>query len=159
MESDTVIVRRITDADRAWVTDVLTLNWGSTRMISRGQMIQIDEQAGFIAEPHAGLVTYQIVGDECEVTLLNSFQKASGIGTALLNAVADEARRANCRRVWLITTNDNTPALRFYQRRGYVLVAVHREAVLRSRELKPEIPHFGIDGIPIRDEIELELIL
>ena len=29
----------------------------------------------------------------------------------------------------------------------------------RSRELKPEIPLYGVDGIRIRDEIELEIVL
>jgi hypothetical protein len=40
-----------------------------------------------------------------------------------------------------------------------VLVAVHRNALDISRELKPEIPQLGIDGVPLRDEIELEMML
>ena len=39
------------------------------------------------------------------------------------------------------------------------MVAVHRNAIEESRKLKPEIPLTGIDGLPIRDEIELELLL
>ncbi len=50
-------------------------------------------------------------------------------------------------------------ALRFYQKRGFVLVAIHRDALDISRKLKPEIPLIGNDGIPLRDEIELEMIL
>jgi hypothetical protein len=59
----------------------------------------------------------------------------------------------------LITTNDNTHALRFYQRRGLQLAALHRNAIEESRRLKPEIPQHGADGIPLRDELELELVL
>lgn len=56
-------------------------------------------------------------------------------------------------------TNDNTIALRFYQRRGFDLVALHRDAVTRARaELKPSIP-LEIDGIPLRHELELEMRL
>jgi hypothetical protein len=67
------------------------------------------------------------------------------------------ARRQGCARLWVITTNDNVDALRFYQRRGFCLVEVHRGAVDRSRvTLKPEIPAAGACGIPLRDEIELE---
>jgi len=58
-----------------------------------------------------------------------------------------------------MTTNDNTAALRFYQKWGFLLVAVHRNAVEQARKLKPEIPLTGIDGIPLRDEIELEVLL
>ncbi len=69
------------------------------------------------------------------------------------------ARQAGCARLWLMTTNDNLNTLRFYQKRGFVLVSVHRNAVMKSRQLKPEIPLTGNDGIPLRDEIELEMIL
>jgi GNAT superfamily N-acetyltransferase len=76
-----------------------------------------------------------------------------------MNAVVDEARKQNCERVFLATTNDNLHALRFYQKRGFELVAVHRGAVNESRKIKPGIPLIGNDGIPIRDEIELEMNL
>jgi hypothetical protein len=50
-------------------------------------------------------------------------------------------------------------ALRFYQKRGFVLVALHRNALELSRKLKPEISLIGNAGIPLRDEIELEIML
>jgi hypothetical protein len=59
----------------------------------------------------------------------------------------------------LITTNDNIDAIRFYQRRGMRLVAVHRDAVDDARRAKPSIPMIGEYGIPIHDELEFELQL
>jgi DNA-3-methyladenine glycosylase I len=59
-------------------------------------------------------------------------------------------------RIWLITTNDNIDALRFYQKRGYEMKTVHRYAMEVSRKTKPQIPFEGKYGIPIRDEIEME---
>jgi len=50
-------------------------------------------------------------------------------------------------------------ALGFYQKRGFELVAVHRGAVNESRKIKPSIPLVGMNGIPLRDEIELEIKL
>ena len=35
----------------------------------------------------------------------------------------------------------------------------YRNAVEKARLLKPEIPSIGLNGIPIRDQIELEKIL
>jgi len=49
--------------------------------------------------------------------------------------------------------------LRFYQKRGFELVAIHRNALEHSRKLKPEIPLTGKNGVPLRDEIELEMLL
>lgn len=103
-------------------------------------------------------MTYEIKDRECQIVSLDSKQENQGIGTALVNCVVQAAREKGCLRVWLITTNDNTRAMRFYQRRGFNLVALHFDAVNVSRELKPEIPLRGWDGIPIRHE-EFELII
>jgi GNAT superfamily N-acetyltransferase len=114
---------------------------------------------GFVAicenEP-SGLITYHLDSAECEIVTLDSLKEGYGIGSALIEAVKREALNAGCARLWLITTNDNTPALRFYQKRGFAIKAVYPNALENSRRLKPEIPEIGIDGIPIRDEIELE---
>ena len=106
-----------------------------------------------------GLVTFNIKNDDCEMVTLNSIKENIGLGTKLINSVIEDARSRSCKRVWLITTNDNLSAIRFYQKRGFNLVAVHKNALENSRKLKPEIPLIGNDGIPIHDEIELELLL
>jgi len=135
---------------------------GGPLIVSRGQLHDASELPAFIAwrgSERVGLSTYRLEGEACELVSLDSLYPNQGIGTALTVAVADAARRAGCRRLWLITTNDNLPALRFYQRRGFVLAALHVDAVAASRRLKPTIPLLGWAGIPIRDEIELELQL
>ncbi len=106
-----------------------------------------------------GLVTYFLAHRSCEIVTLASLTSGKGIGTALVRAALKSAAARQCRRVWLITTNDNTGALRFHQKTGFSLVALHREAVSKSRKPKPGIPDRGGDGIPIRDEIELEIRL
>jgi ribosomal protein S18 acetylase RimI-like enzyme len=102
-------------------------------------------------------VTYHLQDGECEVLSLDSLQEGIGIGTALLDAIAEEARASGCRRAFLITTNDNIGAIRFYQKRGWRMVAVYPGAVDKSRKIKPAIPLTGSHGIAIRDEIEFEL--
>jgi ribosomal protein S18 acetylase RimI-like enzyme len=156
-----VKARPLADADREWARAKLRDLWGEGA-VSRGVVHDPSALPGFVAEEvggPVGLVTYRIDGDDCEVVTINAFPKGAGAGTALVDAVLGAAREAGCRRVWLITTNDNLRALRFYQRRGFHLVAVHPNALARSRELKPSIPEIGLDGIPLRDELELELTL
>lgn len=150
--------------DRAWVRQVLRASWGEARVISRGRVHQTDRLPGFIASQEGrrlGLATYQIETGpdagtrQCELVSLDSLAEGQGIGTALVEAVIGAAREAGCWRVWLVTTNDNLPALGFYQKRGFVLVALHRDALAESRRLKASIPEIGRDGIPLRDELEL----
>ncbi len=155
-------IRDLTDEDKSWVQRVLVQYWGSTVQITRGQQLQADELPGVVAVrdgSEVGLLTYNIEGDECEIITHNSMAGHGGIGSCLLDAVRDKARELGCKRLWLITTNDNTPALRFYQRRGFDLVALYRNAVTESRKLKPEIPNAGFDGIAIRHELEMEYML
>jgi len=104
-------------------------------------------------------LTYHVDGRECEIVTINSLEEGVGVGSALLTAVKDKAKSLGCRRLWLITTNDNLNALRFYQKRGLHIAAVYPGAMERSRRLKPSIPLVGKDGIPLRDELELELSL
>ena len=157
-----MVIRAAEDADRERVRALVVEHWGGPIVVSRERVHAPDALPGLIAELDgriAGLATFRIDGLECELVTLNSFVDDAGCGTLLVERVADAARRAGCKRLWLITTNDNTGALRFYQKRGFQLVAVHRGAVDKARTLKPQIPLTGIDGIPIRDEIELELML
>ncbi len=152
-------IRPLTPDDRAWVARFNASHWGSDLMAVHGALYRLSELQGFCAiddDAPAGLVTYQIDEGGCEIVSLDSLRERQGIGSALLQAVEGTARERGCRRLWLITTNDNLPALGFYQRRGFVLAALHRNAVAAVRQIKPEIPVIGIDGIPIRDEIELE---
>lgn len=102
---------------------------------------------------------YRVENDEYEITTLNSLLGKQGIGTDLINAVIITAKDNHCRRLWLITTNDNTHAIRFYQRFGFTLREVHINALEESRKLKPSIPLIGMDNIPMQHEFEFEIIL
>jgi GNAT superfamily N-acetyltransferase len=157
-----IVIREIRETDRAWLVQFASERWGAPFVVSRGNMHELARLPGFIAEDQGepvGVVTYQKEGLACEVVSINSLRPHEGIGTLLLNAVKEMTLRAGCTRLWLVTTNDNLNALRFYQKWGMVLVAVHRNAVEQSRKLKPQIPLIGEHGIPLRDEIELEQML
>lgn len=155
-------IRPVTKDDKAWIAASLKEWWAGPKVVSRGKVHYPDTYPGFVAMVEgkpAGLITYNIVGEECEIITMNNLIENIGIGSALIDAVKNVAISRGCKRLWLITTNDNTHAFRFYQKYGFALVAVHRNAIEQSRKLKPEIPLIGNDGIPLRDEIELELIL
>jgi GNAT superfamily N-acetyltransferase len=156
-------IRPIERADRPAVRALVGELWGSTVAVAHGTVFEPAELPGFIAERDgrtAGLLTYEVRADTLEVVSINAFPPGDGTGTALLEAAARAAREQHgCRRVVLTTTNDNLDALRFYQRRGFRLVAVRPGAVDAARRLKPEIPAAGAYGIALRDELELERVV
>jgi len=161
-ELNQIQIRPVDATDAEWVRQLLAQHWGSAKIVSRGEVHLADRLPGFLALTsgrRVGLVTYRMDDGACEIVTLNSLVEGIGVGTALLSAVRTVAVSSKCRRVWLITTNDNLEALRFYQRKGFSLVALHRNALDVSRKLKPEIPSTGRDGILLRDELELEMLL
>ena len=140
----------------------LQKQWGGDTVVSRGRVHKTDMLCGFAAmqgEDLLGLITYDIRDGACEIVTLDSVAENRGVGTALLSAVSDYAKAQGCNRLWLITTNDNTHAIRFYQKRGFVMAALHVNAIEESRRLKPQIPLLGFDDIPIQHEIEFEKLL
>jgi GNAT superfamily N-acetyltransferase len=159
---ESFVIRPATEDDRAWIVRHLERSWGSPIVVSRGTAHDGSQLPALLAmrgDEHAGLATYHVAGDECELVSLDSLCEGQGIGSALLAGVGEEAGRRGCRRLWLITTNDNLDAIRFYHRRGMRLVAVHRGGADEARRLKPSIPLIGEHGIPIHDELEFELEL
>jgi ribosomal protein S18 acetylase RimI-like enzyme len=155
-------IRAIETSDRNWVSAFVKSHWGSEIVVAKGRVIRPAELDGFAAfkgkEP-LGLLTYRIDGRDCEIVTVDSTAEGAGIGTALIDAAKKVAKTKGCKRLWLITINDNLNALRFYQKRGFRLIALYPNALEASRKLKPEISSRAANGIPIRDELELELDL
>ncbi len=157
-----ILVREAGHEDRSWIGQQLRGSWGSTIIVSRGRMYDANQCPALVAVQDGrptGLATFRFHDDECELLSLEAIQRRSGVGSALLAGVAGKAADSGCRRLWLITTNDNLDAVRFYQRRGMRLVAVHSGAVDEARRMKPSIPEVGEYGIPLHDELEFELPL
>jgi SAM-dependent methyltransferase len=155
-------IRPLQDDERNWVKQLMVEHWGAETAVVHNTVYRSAELPGFIAvrgEKKVGLVTYNIKDGDCEIVTMNGLQPNIGIGAALIDAVKTTAQTAQCKRLWVITTNDNLRAVGFYQKQGFSLVAVHRNAVEASRKIKPEIPLVGNDDIPLRDEIELEIVL
>ncbi len=155
-------IKPVTDDDKEWVLEVVR-GWGADFIVTRGSKVYPTEIEGFLAvdesDERIGLVTFEIIDDQCEIVTLDAFRKFSGVGTALMEKVRQVATGCGCRRLWLITTNDNLDAIRFYQRRKMTIAAVHVNAIAESRRIKPSIPEIGQHGIPLRDEIEFEMFL
>lgn len=168
-------VRHATAADRAAVDAIHEITWGGPIVVGHGVSYDLRTLPTLVAVDAAGTVlgalAYHVGGDVLEVVSVaaahsdglgaptDSTAGGQGAGSALLAAAADEAYRYGLRRLWLITTNDNLPALRFYQRRGMRITAVAPGAVDEARRRKPSIPVTGNDGIALHDELTLQLRL
>ena len=152
----------IQDADRQAVATFLEQHWPGGAVFSHGRLFHPHREQGFVELRNGkivGLLTYAVDHGVMRIITLNRTLQGEGIGTALTLMTIDHARQNNVTRIWLTTTNDNLPALRFYQRLGFRIIQVSVGAMDKARKLKPDIPEVGYSGIPIHDEIVLELYL
>jgi GNAT superfamily N-acetyltransferase len=155
-------VRSLADADRPWVAALCHRHFGGDTVATLGRLHQPALLPGLVAweaGERVGALCFCEDESGAEVVLLAADGPGRGAGGALLGALEEMGRRQGWERLRLLVTNDNTPALRFYQRRGWDLVALHAGAVERDRLRKPEIPRHGVDGIPLRHALELRLPL
>jgi len=148
-----------TDNENKAVSEIIK-GWGSDILVSRGKIHRAEDLDGILVydnEKIAGLGLYTIDNHDCEIVLLETFVHNKGIGSQLMESIKEIARAKNCNRIWVITSNDNIDAIKFYQRKGFNISNIYINAIEESRKMKPEIPHIGNYGIPIRDEIEFEM--
>ena len=157
LELPPVMVREATDSDRAAARELFQRDFGRTRIVAFGEVMDIDAMPALVAvlrtEP-SGALAYRLLGDSLHIVALatDPMWQRSGVGGYLIAEAELLARRLKLKRVVISTTNDNLPALHFYQRRGYILTELVANSVVAHTH--QEIAGFG--GIPVRDEIRLE---
>ena len=154
-------VRPIKNIDRPYIDAQISKSWSGPYVVSKNVLHDTRTHTGFIAVENdviIGYILYNISNGDCEITVLESLSEGRGVGSALINEVFGVAKESDCLRIWLVTTNDNIHAIRFYQRRGFELKAVYIDAMDQARKLKPQIPMAGNDDIPIKHEFEFELV-
>jgi len=155
-------IRPLAPDDFDWVRRVVVTEWSAEMVIAHNEVFHPTDLPGFVAfagEEPVGLLTNNLAGDEFEIVTLDLLSTERGVGTALIEAARQAAGRAGCTQLFLVTTNNNTHALRYFQKRGFLIAVVRLKALEKSRHLKPEIPLADKDGPSIRDEIELEINL
>ena len=104
-----------------------------------------------------GLASYAREGDAVNLVMLNVLLRwqGRGVGRELVAAVNELARAEGAKRVIAATSNDDLLALGFYQRLGFTITEVLvGKLVEHHGKAEP-----GFSGIPVRDEIHLELQL
>ena len=159
--SSRISVRVLTPADEPEAERLLDAELGGRHQARLGEVHDVLALDGIVAEVDgqlAGVAVYRVDGDRAELAAITVAgpHRRGGAGEALLEEVCAAIKEGGARELWLVTTNDNLDALRFYQRRGFVLAELHAGGVDRARAtLKPSIPELGLHGIPMRDELVL----
>lgn len=141
---------------------LLRRRWGETLMMF-GRSWKLGDYDAFVMRDSGGnilgLVTTVVQKSTRLALTLDNFSDQPGVGRRLLDFVMALGREERARSLRVLTTNDNTPALRYFQKRGFRIVAFYPGAIAVYRQVAPTLPEIGVDDIPVRDAIELEIDL
>ncbi len=160
LELPPVFIREATDGDRPAVRALFESDFGRTKIVAFGEVMDIDQMPALVAFMTAelsGALTYRLLGDALHMVALatDPMWQRSGVGGHLVAEAELLARRLTLQRTVVATTNDNLPALYFYQRRGYRMT----DLVPGSISIHTGQEAAGFAGIPVRDEVRLEKLL
>jgi ribosomal protein S18 acetylase RimI-like enzyme len=152
-----VLVRQAEPDDREPTLALFRRDFGRAAIVAFGEVMALDDHPAIVAEMKgelAGALAYRLVPDAFHVIALatDPMWQRSGVASYLVVEAELLTRRHGLDRLVFSTTNDNLPALYFYQRRGWTIIEVAAGAMI---EHSPP-PHVGFAGIPVRDEIRLE---
>ena len=152
-----------TEVDQESLARFLAGTWHVETVVGGGRAWRPADHPGVVAvdgDVIRGHASWDIHDGRCYLVAIAADPPRRGTGGLLLEAFVAAARAAGCSVAWLITTNDNLDALRFYQRRGFRITEVRHGAVDEARrEMKPSIPIVGSYGIGMHDELILERML
>ena len=152
-----VLVREATPAEREKALELFRRDFGPAQLVAYGEAVTLDDAAALVAETEGeigGALAWRHFDGAFHILALatDPMWQRAGVGGHLVAEAEILARRQDQPRVIVTITNDNLPALYFYQRRGYRVSAILRDSVAahsRDRQI------VGFAGIPILDEIQL----
>jgi ribosomal protein S18 acetylase RimI-like enzyme len=156
-----VLTREATAAEQDAALELFRRDFGRTSIASFGEVIPLSETSTIVAEMQgdvSGALAWRPRENALQIVALATepMWQRSGVGGHLVAEAEVVARRTGATRVVLATTNDNLPALYFYQRRGYRITDVVRDAWRDHAELTIGV---GFASIPVLDELRLEKTL
>lgn len=123
--------------------------------IELGEVLVAREAAGWDALGHL-----QFVGDgdvlELKSMAVIAARRGEGIGRALVEAAIAICRARGARRLTVSTAAADTGNLRFYQRQGFRMLRIVRDAFGPATGYAADLL---VEGIPLRDRVVLDLDL
>jgi len=155
-------IRPATPADRPSIAELAEYFWGELEVECFDRIYQVDALPAYVAcegGKIVGVASYALEdeGKTVNLVLLNVLPRGQGRGAAreLIAAVTHVGRTEGAARIVVATTNDDLPALNLYQRFGFTITNVLVGRLLEHHgRVEP-----GFAGIPVRDEIRMELRL
>jgi ribosomal protein S18 acetylase RimI-like enzyme len=157
---DYIIEKVRTKDDVDWVRKIVVEFWGEERQLTFDREFDPVDYAAYYGRVGNSAVAFISIAEDKEDLIIVALSvypeyQGSGIGSSLVEKAELEARRLGKKRVLVSTSNDNLPALGFYQALGFHIFQVALDALARKHGKILA----GIGGLSVRDELRLQKTL
>jgi ribosomal protein S18 acetylase RimI-like enzyme len=134
--------------------------WGEEEQLTFNIKFNVSEQPAYVAQvgnEFAGFISLSENQDSLIIVALGVHPEYqdSGIGHSLIKKAEAEATKLQKKKLLVSTSNDDLPALGFYQSLGFQIFEVVPNAIAE----KHGTTLAGVGGLPIRDELRLQKTL
>lgn len=150
-------VQQATGDDVEVLEELVKLFWGDPIQLMFNQTYRVAQEPAITAKKDGniiGFISYNDFDKDAVLIMalgiLPGFQ-GCGIGRKLVEQIENYAKNQGKQQLLVVTSNDNLPALGFYQRQGFQLFEVAPNVIAE----KLGGLQLGIARIPIRDELRL----
>jgi ribosomal protein S18 acetylase RimI-like enzyme len=149
-------ISKITPNDKAKIREFAKRFWGEEEQLTFDRKFIVTKLPAYtakIGKEIAGFVSFTEMDYALIIVALGvlpQFQNA-GVGRSLIKKAEAEARKRKKKSLLVSTSNDDLPALAFYQRLGFQIYEVKPNVIAEKHGKVQE----GIGGLPVRDEIRL----
>lgn len=153
-----VLTREASPEDHGKALAIFRRDFGRTSIAAFDETVALETASTIVAEMQddiGGALAWKRRDDAVQIVALatDPMWQRSGVGGHLLAELEVLARREGVSRIVVATTNDNLPAVYFYQRHGYRITAVVPDAATKHSEATRQR---GFADIPVMDELRME---
>jgi ribosomal protein S18 acetylase RimI-like enzyme len=151
------IVRIHPEKEKATIRRFVKRFWGEQEQLTFDRKFTVALLPGYVAKLKGKVVGFISAADMDDAAIVVALgvlprYQGSGIGKGLIKKVEGDAAGRGKKRLLVSTSNDDLPALAFYQSLGFQLYEV-KPNVIAEKHGKT-LP--GIGNLPIRDELRLQ---
>ena len=148
------------DRERKKIREFVKRFWGEEEQLTFDRKFIAAELPAYLAKSGSdviGFVSFAELRDAIIIValgILPQYQNA-GVGKSLIEKVEAETRKLGKKKLLVSTSNDDLPALAFYQSLGFQIYEVKPDVIAEKHGMVLK----GIGGLPIRDELRLQKLL
>jgi len=150
----------VLDHERQKIREFVQRFWAEEEQLTFDRKFMVAELLAYTAKLEnsiIGFISFTETDDAIIIVALGVLPQyqGSGVGRSLIEKVEAEAKRIMKKKLLVSTSNDDLPALAFFQSVGFQIYEVKPNVIAEKHGRILQ----GVGGLPVRDELRLQKIL